>query len=576
MKRVMLRELGVLPGREDCTQAMRRALAQVPDGCQAVMDPGEYHFYAREGTDEVYALSNSDWLDSRRVSVLLRNRQDLCLDGGGARWIFHGKTMPLVVDQCRNVTVKNISIDWEIPLTAEGTVLQAESGFVDVAVDAEKYPFHIADECLVFEGEDWQDPVYHWGHTEFDARTGKVAAGRGDTFPPTVQELVSPGVVRFRGDFAGREPAPGNILVLRHGKREHAGILLWESNGLRLENISLFGSGGLGILAQFSGDLSFSQIRIGPNRAAGRWFAGGHDDGIHLAAVSGRVEIERCSFLGLMDDPINLHGIAARVEAQLDDCTLRGRFMHPQAKGFAHWALPGHTISFLDGGDMHEVFQAKTEYFRLDSRETFTLRLDRPIKITGERGLSMENLDRTAALVCRDNHFGSCRARGLLFCTPRPVLVENNLFESAGAAIRIPGDASTWYESGRCQEVVIRRNFFADCCLSSEYQGGEGIISISPELPCPSADKPCHRNIRIEDNTFLTSDARVLYARCTDGLTFRENRILRSFAYPPRCEGDDMVTTQYCSHVTVQNNHLVGDVAGRYAQSDGVMPQADQ
>lgn len=567
MKQVLLRELGVLPDTgKDCTEALRGALEQIPNGCYLIMEPGEYHFYADKAFREAYALSNSDWLDKRCVSVLLRNRQNLCLDGRGARWIFHGKTMPLVLDKCQRVTVKNISIDWEIPLTAEGTIQRAENDFVDVTIDAEKYPFHVTGRRLFFDGEGWQEPVWDHSNTEFDVHTGKVAAGRGETFPATSEVLLPDGTIRFWGDFTGREPETGNVLVLRHGKREHAGILLWESEEIQLEKISLFGSGGLGVLAQFSRDLSFLQMTIGPNRKAGRLFAGGHDDGIHLAAVSGTVRVEQCSFFGLMDDPINLHGIAAKVETQTDSCTLQGRFMHPQAKGFEHWTLPGHTIAFLDGQDMHEVFQARVEEFRLNSRETFTLRFDRPIPAPGKNGLSLEDLDRTAALICRNNHFGSCRARGLLFCTPRPVLVENNLFESAGAAIRIPGDASTWYESGRCQDVTIRQNFFADCCLTSEYQGGEGIISISPELPSPCVNRPCHRNIRIEENTFLTSDARVLYARCTDGLQFSQNRILRSYAYPSGCQKHKIVTTEYCCNVTVRNNQLVGDVVGQYQE----------
>lgn len=564
MKRYHSTQFGLCPdtGR-DCTRRFAQALEQLPDGGTLALEPGEYRFDASCAQEGAYSLSNSDIMPVRRLSMLLQRRRGITVDGCGARLVFHGQTMPFTLDSCTGVTLKNFTIDWDIPLTAEGVVTASGPDHTDIAIDAQLYPFHLDGGTLVFDGGDWHEAVWPWGNTEFDIRTGHVAAGRGDTWPKTTQQLLDNGQVRFWGDFSGHQPQPGNVVVLRHGNREHAGILVHGSEKVCLENITMHANGGLGILAQFSHDLTFRRIHMVPNRAAGRLFAGGHDDGIHLSADSGTITVEQCSFLGLMDDPLNLHGVAARIERVENERTVIGRFMHPQSNGFNIWALEGHTIAFLDAQDMHQLGTAQTKSFVLTDREHFRLELCGDLPAGTVAGVSMENLTRTASLVCRENHFGSCRARGVLCCTPRPVLIEDNVFESSGAAILIPGDACTWYESGRCRDVTIRRNYFAPCCLRSEYLSGDAIISIHPELPAPSTDWPYHTNITVEDNIFHTADGHVLYALCTSGLRFCGNRIVRSYALPPLAEDGSILSAQVCTGVAVSRNVLVGEVIGR-------------
>ena len=564
MKTIQAEQWGIRPDTgEDCTAAFARLLGENPRATEFVLAPGRYDFDAAHAARRDYALSNSDIVSPRHLSLQLCGMEDVVFNGNGAQLVFHGQTMPFTVDQSQGVTIKNLTIDWAVPLTAEGEIIAAAPDFIDVAIDPALFPHEVADDTLYFTGEGWREPVWPWGNTEFDARTGKVAFGRGDTFPKTTQALLPSGAVRFYGNFTGAQPQPGNVLVLRHGQRVHAGIFMQNSAQLAVEDVTLHATRGLGILAQFCEDLHFCRVSLLPNRAKGRRFASGHDDGIHLSANSGTVTVDQCSFLGLMDAPLNLHGIAAKIEAVEGGRTLQGRFMHSQSNNFDQWALPGQTVAFLDGQDMHQLAQGNVKRFVLCTPETFCLEFEDDLPADVQAGASLENLSRTAALICRNNWFGSCRARSLLVCTPQPVLIENNLFESAGAAILIAGDASTWYESGRCQKVTIRGNHFADCCLTSHYLGGEAIISIHPELPHPRAEHPCHRNITIENNLFETSHARLLYALCTAGLRFCRNRVFRSYTYPPRCQEQQRVTLELCTDAAVGDNLLVGRVVGQ-------------
>ncbi|MGN1015661.1 MAG: hypothetical protein ACI4PL_01570 [Faecousia sp.] len=506
-------------------------------------------------------------------SLILEDMHRVILEGNGSRFVFHGQLMPITVNRCRGVLLKGITIDWEIPLSAEGTVTFSCDTYTDLAIEEAMFPHTVRDGKLIFLGENWVQPLWPAGHIEFDTAGQVVAYQRGDRFPLTSQEQLSDGRVRFWGDFAGKNPKVGNVVVLRHGRRLHAGVFLNECEDITLEGITLHGSGGLGVLAQFSKELRFCGVCVTPNRQLGRQFVCGHDDGIHLSNNSGRITIEKCCFQGLMDDPVNLHGTSARLEKIIDRFTLEGRFAHPQSRGFPCWAREGQRITFMDPETMEVIGQGTAAEYRLCTPDTFRLTMIEPVPEHVRPGNAMENIGNTASLVCRNNHFGGCRARGLLVCTPKPVLVEGNLFESSGAAILIAGDASDWYESGSCGEVSIQNNFFSDSCLTSAYEGGDAIITIRPHITHPAREKPYHRNIQICGNLFHTSDAPVLYAKATAGLEFRYNRIFRSHRYPPWNSGKSMFSFDSCTGVALEGNACVGQVLGKAIAISGMEPE---
>ncbi len=75
--------------------------------------------------------------------------------------------------------------------------------------------------------------------------------------------------------------------------------------------------------------------------------------------------------------------------------------------------------------------------------------------------------------------------------------------------------------------------------LTSLYQFTEAVISIYPEIHRLQDQKgyfhggKSYPGIVIEDNTFDTFDAPLLYAKSTDGLIFRRNTITHNADYAP-------------------------------------------
>ena len=438
---------------------------------------------------------------------------------------------------------------------------------VDLFVDPIAFPHRFTGDWLEFDAGngEWY-PLTPRGQIQFDAQTRTVRRDSCDKyFPERSIKKVGECIYRFRfRNLAQRvDTAVGNIFVLRHNERMHAGLFAEKCRNVTFAEITIHSCGGLGCLAQFCDTVTYDRVSFVPNEKAGRRITSGRDDGMHVTCCRGTVTITRCSFLGLMDDPINVHGCCVAVEEIVDSRTLRCRYMHQQAMGFAYWAEPGDEIAFIARGNMQTIHTAKAEEYELTAMDTFllTLKEDLPQSVTAmEKGtLALDNLTNTAAFTCMHNRFGSCRARGVLVSTPKPVRIAENLFESSGSAILVAGDSNYWFESGACRDVRIENNVFTASCLSSMYQFCEGIVSICPVVPVPETDKPYHSHITIRSNVFDSPDVPVLYAFSCEGLVFEDNRIFKAYAGKRWHPGKAMITLKYCRDAKIANNCWVGD-----------------
>lgn len=559
MTQIYLKDHGIVPGT-DCTLALAELFAKYPTDTEFVFEAGDYRFSPKIFRD--LRLSNTDVLPQRKLGMILENMKNVRLVGQKTRLLYEGQMQAVTLLNCENVVMKDFIIDWEKPLVSEGIVTAFDENSVDVYIAPKAYPHVVRDNCVVFDiGAGEESPLNQWGVIQFDADTRTVRRTTGDRFQlGKMLEDLGGNVYRF----ASKNPntAVGNIIVLRHNERQHAGIFTEKCTNITIEDVTVHCCGGLGCLAQFCDNLTYRRVHFLPNIAAGRRVISGRDDGMHITCCSGTVTITECSFLGLMDDPINVHGCCVTGVEWLDERTLRCRYMHPQACAFHHWAEAGDDIVFIDRKPMTHFAHAEAAEYVLESNELFLLKfaepVDEAIRSRDPEGVSLDNLTHTASFICTKNRFGSCRARGVLVSTPKPVRIQDNLFQSSGSAILVAGDSNYWYESGECHDVEISGNTFADTCLSSMYQFCEGIISVCPVVPEPDVKTPFHKNIRIHDNVFDTPDTPVLYGFSTDGLSFTNNRIYRSTCAEKWHPGTALIKLAYCRNVVCRDNQWIG------------------
>lgn len=545
--------LGLVPDTgQDAGPAFQRILAAAAPGTVLNLKKGRYDIWSQRAVARPWQHSNSDPQATRRYGILLEGLTDVTIDGAGSELVFHGTQTGMGAAFCTNVTLRRFSMDWARPELSQGEVLESGPDYVVVKMHPDT-PAAVEEGRLVFPGEGW---VQRGASTmEFDPRTRGPAYQRADLPRVGAASLVSPGV--FRLETKARYKV-GNVVIFRHGARTHSILLVHRCQNTILEQVDAYSSCGLGFLVQHSDTARLTDVRFIPKPGSGRLFSS-RDDGLQVSGCRGRIEVNRCVFEGMMDDPINVHGTYLPVTGRTDERTLLCRFGHGQSIGQTWWADPGDAVAYVfrDSVTSHGTNQVRG--FRLLNDHEAEIRLAEPVPGEIGPGWVLENMSAHPSVDIRNSRFGNQRARGVLFTTPRPVVLEGNTFYTSGSAVLINGDANGWFESGAVADALIRSNTFINCNQAS-YQFGEAIISIDPVVNRPRPGDFSHRNIRIEGNVFRTFDAPVLYAESVEGLSFIGNTIERTHDYPAWHPRKAAITLDRCRNVTLRGTRLVGDV----------------
>lgn len=527
-----------------------------------IFPKGRYDFFPEHSAKKMYYESNTDVIPIRNCPIFIQGIKNLTVDFMGSDLVFHGKLQPITIDSSKNITIKNVSIDWDVPMTAQAQITTVAGNYIEIVINEES-PYKIVNNKIIFIGEGWQSELNDI--MEFDKQTKFVAQGCGDgclgnDFYDYKATELSKRLIRINYRVL-RKPSAGNYLVLRHSARDHAGTFIVNSKNVSIQNLNMYQNAGLGILSQYAENLSFTNVHCVPSPQKNRVFAG-HDDGLHFSNCKGQITVENCRFVGLMDDPINVHGTSVLITKKVNSKTLLCKFIHDQSYGFV-WARPGEKIGFIENEAMNTAGTGVVESFAAINAREFEITFKNSLPQSVATGDALENLTWSPNVVIRNNFFGSCRARGILVTTPGKVIIDSNIFESSGSAILIAGDANYWYESGAVKDVLISNNTFNDANLTSMFQFCEAIISIYPEIPKPDSSKPFHRNIRIVNNTFNPYDYPVLYAKSVEGLTFSGNTINRSKKIAPWHPRKFMITLEACKKIEVKENIFSAEVLGK-------------
>ena len=562
MKTIRLSEYGILP-HTDITLKLFDLFEQNKENTEFVFEDADYYFSPNDAKRIDYRISNSDAMPHRTLAILLESMKNCVIRGNGTRLWLSGQMQVFTLDHCENIKIEGFTVNWKKPLVAEGRVVAKRNAEIDVFINPEFFPHRFNSDNLEFDtgSDEWYPFVK--SVIVFEPNGLRTRRGVSDV---DIKNILPLGESVYRLNLYNDDDIHvGDLLNMRHNARIHAGIFTEKCSDITIENVTFHSCGGLGCLSQFCHNMTYRAVHFLPDKQSGRMVSSGRDDGMHITCNSGTVTITDCTFHALMDDPINVHGCYVTSDEVVDDRTLRCRYRHPQAGGFLYWAEEGDEISFISRSAMESIGKARAVSYKLEDYMTFTLTFDAPLpkeildKAAAGNSLALDNLTHTASFVCTNNRFGSCRARGVLISTPKPVLISNNYFESSGSAILVAGDSNQWFESGECHDVEISHNVFTDTCVSSYYQFCDGVISICPVVPQPDVNKPFHKNIRITDNIFDTVGDPILYAFSCENLEVSGNRIFKSPSTPYEAEEKEPILLSYCKDVHISDNKWIGN-----------------
>ena len=554
---ISMEQFGMKPEQGfDNTLALRSALeyCKEMEGATLVFPRGIYHFWPDRAVEKQLFISNHDQEGLRRIAFHLTDRNVFTIDGQGSEFIFHGPMIPFVIDHCHDVTIRNLVIDWEDPMFAQGTVSRADNHSFDIQL-SEGTNYKVDSNAVWFNFGGKPEKV--WGLNEFDQRTKAPAYQSGDriswgNYHKMHVEESRPGVITCRGDSIQQLPQIGNVIVMRFGRRENPAFFVNGGENVILESINVHHAPGMGLLAQWCRNIRLHDFNVMRRPGSDRMITA-TADATHFVFCRGQITIDHCLFENQLDDPCNVHGIYARITEKLGNDQLVVELAHGMSKGIKI-AEPGDQIEFVRRESLltyaslkvKDVYELNKDYIIL----TFEQPLPDGVQIHDAVGNTSSNPDLTVThTTVRAN-----RARGFLITTAGDVLLEHNTISTPGAGIKISGDANYWFESGDVKQIMIRNNEFMDCNYCCP-DWGRAVIDIDPEIEHPEAYEQCyHRHISIENNRFITFDVGIVNGHSVDGIRFVNNVIEKSDSYPPHHVMQYPIELKACKNVTISDN----------------------
>ena len=499
---------------------------------------------------ELY-ISNSTENDSlpkiKNIGFLLDGFKNLVIEGNNTLVVLHGKMVSFAILNSEHIQLKNMRFDYERPTMSELSILKVSPRSVETVIHPDS-KYCIDNGRIGFYGEGWKSKSYHTILFEPGKNLMKYSSFKPFNESRAVQ--TSPLHVTFQGEFSKNNFHPGDILTIRDPYRDNAGAFINLSKNIRIENVKMHYMHGLGIVSQFSENISLVKVAVAPRENSGRIISA-FADCFHFSGCKGSILIDSCFTSGSHDDPINVHGTHLKITSIASGNKLTVRFMHHQTYGFEAF-FANDSIAFVNPQTLRSIGYAKLKSAKLVNKREMELELEEALPKNISAGDCIENITWTPEVTIRNSRFERTNTRGILVTTRRKVLIENNTFYRTGMhAILIANDALSWYESGPVRDVTIRNNIFEACGYNSAP--GNYIIAIAPENHELAAGYFVHKNISIENNIFKVYDYPILSARSTEGLVFKGNIIIQTDLLKPGPKRPSFNLTA-CKGVRIEKN----------------------
>lgn len=516
---------------------------------------GDYNISRDNSTEALYHISNTASLEEypeqiRHIGLLIRNIQNLTIQGEGTRIVTHGEMTPFVIDSCVNICLENLTITAADPTVTEIRILETN----DTTLIFETLPFtnfEINDGIFQFVGNGWSfgNPAsgrYAWAQVYYPETNVTKRIGWSPFSGYKSASSVASGIVRLDYDKAPRV-SPGEIYQFRHWIRNEVGGFINLSKDITLRNVKFNYLGNFGLLSQYSENITLDKILCAPDENSGRTNAG-FADFLHFSGCKGKVKIRDSYFCGAQDDGINIHGTHLKIIERESDNRFKVRFMHPQSFGFPPF-FAGDEIEIVNASTLNSVHGARVKALERIDDYNFIVEIDSPISLQSlpEDDLVIENVTYTPEVEITGNRFERIPTRGILITTRKKSLIENNTFvKMPMASILVADDAASWYESGPVKDLTIRGNTFVECTPPN--------IMIAPEIK--RVEDPVHTGIKIEDNTFYIYSENIININGADDVTVKNNIFYTPFHSNSYINTSDLIRYTDSNNVKVKDNRL--------------------
>lgn len=494
---------------------------------------GVYH-WQREGlVKKKLAISNTNDRPDEEKAIAMDwvRAEHVRVSGAGALFFCRGKMVQIHMELCRDMHFSGFAFDYARPTVSEYKAIEVtpDDALLEVHPDS---PYRLHHGKLTWVGEGWELAGDEgWAQTVH--ADGKRADRQGPRPDSGMLTEVRPGLLRctFSDEYKVRKGErnkfhQGCTYQHRSFVRDCCGVFCDRSAGITYDGVTFHFMHGMGIVSQFSRDITLRRLTVAPRKASGRTSAAWADI-LHFSGCAGQIRVEDSLLTCANDDAMNVHGTHLRLVRKRSGNRVVVRFMHPQTWGFPAF-FAGDEVQITAADTMQSLGTALvTDAVMLGDGHEMELTLDRELPEGVRLGHDvLENVTYTPAVSVNNCTLRHITTRGFLLTTRRPVRITNTVFDRTGmSALLMENDAEYWFESGPVKDMEVKGCTFIECATP--------IVNFNPHNSVHGG--AVHENGRILNNTFILKQANdcALFARSSKDIFFRGNRFPHFSAWNP-------------------------------------------
>jgi len=454
---------------------------------------------------------------------------------GHTKLMFHGEFRAIELNQCEDVLIHGIAIDYGRPPFSVGTLTGGDGKVLEVTVDA-GYPV----------GE----LVKVAGILEFDPATNKPLANGNDIYG-NIKSVKYLGAQKLRIELMDPvDISPiGTTVILRHQIYGLDGITVKSSERLKFESVTMHTAMGMGFMGYSSNDLYFNRFNIVLPSDTDRLMTV-TADGMHFMDIGGDLVVTNSIFENMGDDALNAHGAYLVIQSKTGTNSLHAS----NPRGYNFPPQIGDTVEVSDTATLQPAFSAAVTAVE-PAESGFNITLDQAIPSGIKSGDVIANATRTPKLVFKNNVVRNKRSRGVLIQT-RDALVENNTFANiSGGGVLVTTDVGEWFESISSRDVVIRNNKFVGNNFAKMRTDGD--IAAVAFVKNNYGSAGVFQNLTIENNFIANTGNAGIFIYSADGVQIRNNLIYKSGIDASHAQTNSGIGLSNSANIVLNGNDVV-------------------
>jgi len=518
-----------IAGKKDATPVILKALdACYESGASRLTIPkGTYHFYPDYALEEYLTLTGSS-NGLRRIAFPLFSFENLIIDGSGSTFVIHGMMLPFELQECKNISIRNINIRFASSVWGEGKVTEVnkDGHFFTVETNGDD-SLEIDKGWLSMKrnGENLPVKVVGWLRTDASGRCSFLSSELG-----TSANHVSIKPLRH-GSFwievsPSQLPKEGWKVIWKADSERleseiSPAVHLSGSDGVTLSNVSVVNAPGKIMVAEQSGNIMLDRLSVLPDSLAGQRLSS-LAGGIRFIGCQKQIAITNSRFSGMRGSAISISGPTLKIIKRISNNVFGVRQINEKQWG-SQFAQVGDTLRFVNPADLTLRSERVITRIRDLNEQYQELWFARALPETVKPGILLTNISRQPEVVLRGNRLNNMMEDGIRLQTSGKITVEGNHIRSGRHGIELGGELASTVQPVTLNQVFIKNNTLRRC---NSAKGNNAMILIGPVHSDASVDTTfVHKDVTLEGNTFYNQGKSILNATSTSDLVIRQNTV---------------------------------------------------